>query len=718
MKNYSARKGLVDVAFRLMLATGIAVVVPVALLTHPASAQAQLNQMGTSFDCSRTEPNVPSLVCQTPELRLADLLQMQPYYTLRHAQPERQQELRGQFTTRIQELVRECSTEQVRAGGNQSACVARALGGLRTFWLQQIERISNAAALDEARLPPGHFTGSQQALKALDFLPAEAVVDGVFGSGSRQAIARFQAEKGLPANGFLTAATADALRISANAPPPPTMIPSPAGISVVLNNARQNMNSNCDLFFEFTNRTGLNVTSAYASAILKNNSGRIMSSHAIIITFAGRDVATVSHNNDVNCRDIDRLDIVFNTVFVDGFMRSDLALVANKGSRSSLVSYINMVGSATQASSPTAGATNIVTSAPIPTAPAPAPAPATRPTIAELPPARFSAQMRFTAIPPQQPAFMFGNAWTIIAEGVIDIGAPSRLRALIRSNNIPDRSHIYFNSPGGSFLAALELGRALRDERIYAHLSGDQPSRQAQPPICLSACALAFIGAPFRFGSFRVGETFGVHRFHSQGAEIGDDVTQVLADQIVQYIREMGVDVRLFAEIVRAGRNDINILSRAKLEELGVVNNGVGRTVWSLEGLQGGLYLKGERDTSAGINKFILHCERRRWMLMAIFDPQGRWEEIQAMGAHSVLIDGDPQPISYQPSTSRIRLVNGWVNILNPIDQPMLERIARSRTVGFATQSFHGAPIFLGFDGMEFEGGRERLSGFRRTCGD
>jgi len=134
---------------------------------------------------------------------LADLLQMQPYYTLRHAQPERQQELRGQFTTRIQELVRECSTEQVRAGGSQSACVTRALGGLRAFWLQQIERIGNAAALDEARLPPGHSTGSQQALKPRNFLPAEAVVDGGFGSGSRQAIARFQAERGLPANGSI-----------------------------------------------------------------------------------------------------------------------------------------------------------------------------------------------------------------------------------------------------------------------------------------------------------------------------------------------------------------------------------------------------------------------------------------------------------------------------------------------------------------------------------
>jgi len=563
MNTSSTERGIGYIAARLALVVGLAVVLSVGFLTRPASAQMQHNQMGTSFDCSRTGPNVPSLVCQTPELRLADLLQMQPYYTLRHAQPERQQELRGQFTIRIQELVRECSTEQVRAGGTQSACVTRALGGLRTFWLQQIERIGNAAALDEARLPPGHFTGSQQALKDRNFLPAEAIVDGVFGSGSRQAIARFQAERGLPANGFLTAATADALRVPGNAPPPPAI---------------------------------------------------------------------------------------------------------------------------------------------------------TQPS-----PAQFSAQMRFTAIPPQQPVFMFGNSWTIIAEGVIDLSAPARLRTLIRANNIPDRSHIYFNSPGGSVTAALELGRILREERIYANLSGyqrgDQPPRPSQPPICLSACALAFIGAPFRFGSFRGDETFGVHRFYSQGAEIGDDVTQVLANQIVQYIREMGVDIRLFAEIVRAGRNDINILSRAKLEELGVVNNGIGRTAWSLESVQDFIYLKGERETFRGINKFILQCNQRRWMLMVIFHPEGRWEEIREMGTHSLLIDGHPHPL-FQPSPSTTRLVNGLVNIAHPIGRPMLERMARSRTVGFAAQNFHGAPVFLGFDDMEFEGGRERLSGLRRTCGD
>jgi len=218
MKSRSVRKDAGCVASRLARAAGFAAVLAATLPQHSALSQVPEIRLGTSFDCSRAGPNVPSLVCQTPELQLADVSQMQVYYTLRHAQPDRQQELRNQFTTSIQALVRDCSTDQVREGGTQPACVARKLGELRTFWLQQLERLGNAAALEEARLPPGHFIGSQQALKARNFLPAEAVLDGVFGSGSRQALARFQAERGMTATGFLTAATAEALRGPANAP--------------------------------------------------------------------------------------------------------------------------------------------------------------------------------------------------------------------------------------------------------------------------------------------------------------------------------------------------------------------------------------------------------------------------------------------------------------------------------------------------------------------
>jgi hypothetical protein len=202
-------KSLGGTASRLALALGLA-----AAIASVSQAQQLAGpiQMGTSFDCSRIGQNVPSLVCQTPELRLADLQQMQTYYTLRHALPERQQELRNQFVARIQALVRECSTDDVRLGGSQSACVARELADIQNFWLQQVQQTANPSALEETRQTVAALEEAQRALRLRGFLPADAVLDGVYGSGTRQAISRFQTERGIPANGFLTSATAIALR--------------------------------------------------------------------------------------------------------------------------------------------------------------------------------------------------------------------------------------------------------------------------------------------------------------------------------------------------------------------------------------------------------------------------------------------------------------------------------------------------------------------------
>jgi hypothetical protein len=203
-------EGLGGVVSRLALALGL--VATISPVSHAQQATAP-TRVVTSFDCSRigTGQSVPALVCQTPELQIADLRQMQAYYTLRHAQPARQQELRNQFTSRIQALVRDCSTEQVRASGSQPTCVAQAFGNLRDSWIQQLQQTGNAAALEEARQPVEQFVDAQRVLRTRGFLPDSAVLDGVYGSGTRDAIARFQAERGIASSGFLTGATLAAL---------------------------------------------------------------------------------------------------------------------------------------------------------------------------------------------------------------------------------------------------------------------------------------------------------------------------------------------------------------------------------------------------------------------------------------------------------------------------------------------------------------------------
>src|SRR5207245_1610504 len=62
---------------------------------------------------------------------------------------------------------------------------------------------------------------------------------------------------------------------------------------------------------------------------------------------------------------------------------------------------------------------------------------------------------------------------------------------------------------------------------------------------------------------------------------------------------------------------------------LNVVNNGQGPTVWSIESVQGGLYLKGARETWRGMNKFIIVCLPKSGTVLQIFyDSERRGEEI------------------------------------------------------------------------------------------
>jgi peptidoglycan hydrolase-like protein with peptidoglycan-binding domain len=174
---------------------------------------------------------VPNFVCQTTELKLADLRQIQAYYTLRHAQPVRREELRIQYTARIQSLVRQCASEQVLVNGSQRNCIISALNDLRQFWLQELQETRNSAALEEAQLSVEEFLRAQQALKSSGLLSANAIVDGVYGSGTREALARFQTERGIIGGGFLTGATLSAGLLLNNTTPTtvqsrPTSCPS------------------------------------------------------------------------------------------------------------------------------------------------------------------------------------------------------------------------------------------------------------------------------------------------------------------------------------------------------------------------------------------------------------------------------------------------------------------------------------------------------------
>ncbi len=328
-----------------------------------------------------------------------------------------------------------------------------------------------------------------------------------------------------------------------------------------------------------------------------------------------------------------------------------------------------------------------------------------------------SEQMQFRGLPPPQPIEIFGNAWTIFADGVIDADADARFKQFILEKHIPIKSMLVLNSPGGSVIGGMKLGRAIREAGLETYVgrhSGDT-AKEFRAGECYSACTLAFLGGEYRY--IPEASIYGVHRFYfTTKSDQDTDAAQILSASIVQYIRDMDVDPELFSEMTTAGEKQIITIPHDELARLNVINNGVKKTYWTIESIDAGIYLKGERETSYGNNKFILLCNPNGPVeLVTIFDPEGRGDEVIKMTAISLFIDGKDIPIAEHLLRSP-SLVNGWINVAFSLDDRLVSIIQRAKTVGVSFQHSYSSPSFLGFEGMDFRDGAKKLPGFLRAC--
>jgi ATP-dependent protease ClpP protease subunit len=177
-------------------------------------------------------------------------------------------------------------------------------------------------------------------------------------------------------------------------------------------------------------------------------------------------------------------------------------------------------------------------------------------------------------IPPEAPVSSAATGeWILYLDGEIDSTAAARLAAFTAEHGIR-RAAVYFNSPGGSLVAAMAIGRLLR-EHGYRTNVGKRTTDPRKPAsgVCYSACPFAFAGGLRR--SLEPGAFIGVHRA-SNRVPVPDESAfqQVVSGQATQYLSEMGVSPDLFRIMEGVPPDVIRRITHAEAVQLDLVTDG------------------------------------------------------------------------------------------------------------------------------------------------
>jgi hypothetical protein len=165
------------------------------------------------------------------------------------------------------------------------------------------------------------------------------------------------------------------------------------------------------------------------------------------------------------------------------------------------------------------------------------------------------ATLQVVAVAPEYPGRAKGDGrWLIYLDGPIDAGATARLEYLIASEGI-SWAVVYLNSPGGSLVSAMQIGRVVRahafDTRVGMRTA---IAVRATAGTCHSACPFILAGGVRR--SVEAGSQIGLHRAENR-VPVGDGVAfqRVVETQVADYLAEMGLRAE-FAGIMSAIAHD------------------------------------------------------------------------------------------------------------------------------------------------------------------
>jgi len=298
------------------------------------------------------------------------------------------------------------------------------------------------------------------------------------------------------------------------------------------------------------------------------------------------------------------------------------------------------------------------------------------------------------------------SRWDIYLEGEIEAGAAERVRQELAQIG-SDGADVHLDSPGGSLVDGIRIGRLLRSIAATTNVGVQGRGR------CFSACALAFLGGVYRY--VPEGSLYGVHRVATATHSDRDfDAGQIVAAQVAGYIRDMGVDSRLFERMASVGRDQIYVLDAAELRALHVINDGRLPAEWWSDMSAQGPAIAASQQTAEGTSQAEFTCNGGEVVFSSIY-PAGDEAEPIAAGqwVHSLVIDGAALPL---PAPTSIDGAGGKLNASFNLSADEARRLERASSIGHTMRGNRSAAAARGYTIDVDSGAARRLRQFIESC--
>lgn len=291
--------------------------------------------------------------------------------------------------------------------------------------------------------------------------------------------------------------------------------------------------------------------------------------------------------------------------------------------------------------------------------------------------------------------------------GAIDVDAPARFEALMKSGRVRPGTDIYLNSSSGDINAGLALGRLFRSGSMSTHLGTPRPPRHAtnfnRTAICEGACAYAYLGGVYRWapaGSDRIG-------FPTYSA-------QQTPQNVAAYLKEMDIDASvLTATSPSTSPDPVMRPTSDQMLANGLANNGRQNLVATYKLSSGAPYLELKQIDRNGEHRITLLCKQGGAELTT-YDTIGdmRARQILARTARSYFEINQQETLAQDQGAT---LLDQSIVIQRTYPLADLSRIASAQAMGAWVGDRRG--LFRYGFAFEVGGVRKVLTDFYTACG-